>query len=148
MEIRKANITDLKALANLFNDYRVWYRKESDIDGARDFLSERIENNESVIYVASDKDGKLVGFTQLYPIFSSTRMKRLWLLNDLFIDENFRGRGLSKLLMNAAKELCRKTKACAVALETEKNNDIGNKLYPSVEFELNNDSNFYEWTCE
>ena len=100
---------------------------------------------ESIIYAAENENGKLVGFTQLYPIFSSTRMKRMWLLNDLFVDPDFRGLGVSKQLINKAKELARSNNACGILLETEKSNDIGNKLYPSMDFELES-NNFYFWT--
>ena len=148
MKVRAAVIKDLVELTNLFNDYRVWYRKVADLEGARTFLKERIENSESVIFVAVNKEDKLAGFTQLYPFYSSTRMKRTWLLNDLFVDSAHRGLGISKLLIDVAKDHCRKTGGCAVSLETEKSNDIGNNLYPAVGFELNDDHNFYEWTCE
>ena len=146
MEIRQASLEDIEGLVEAFEAYRIWYRKEADAVGAKMFLSERIKNKESVIYVAVEEQ-KILGFTQLYPLFSSTRMKRLWLLNDLFVHQDQRGKGISKLLIEAAKTLCRDTGACAVMLETEISNEIGNKLYPSIGFELNTSHNFYEWSC-
>ena len=143
-KIYQAGLDHLSELVNLFDAYRVWYRKPSDKATAVNFLTERIEQKESIIYVA-ESDGKLVGFTQLYPLFSSTRMKRMWLLNDLFVDANYRGRGISKALINAAKELAQSTNACGVLLETEKSNTIGNNLYPATGFELES-NNFYFWT--
>ncbi|PZP43428.1 MAG: GNAT family N-acetyltransferase, partial [Pseudopedobacter saltans] len=113
---------------------------------ASSFLKERIENADSVIFVAEDESKNLVGFTQLYPLFSSTRMKKLWLLNDLFVHSDFRGKGISVALIEKTKELCQKTDACAVMLETAKSNKIGNNLYPRTGFLLNTESNFYEWT--
>jgi len=129
----------------LFDAYRVWYRKNSNKAMAKQFLTERVENKESIIYACENENGKLVGFTQLYPIFSSTRMKRMWLLNDLFVAPDFRGKGISKMLINQAKDLCQKTNACGVLLETETTNDIGNKLYPATGFELE-ENNFYFWS--
>ncbi|ROI00435.1 GNAT family N-acetyltransferase [Chryseobacterium daecheongense] len=142
---RKATIQDLSQLAELFDQYRIFYHKESDIPAAENFLKERIEKKDSEIFVAENED-KLVGFVQLYPLFSSTRMKRYWLLNDLYVNENYRGKGFSKELIEEAKELCRSTNACGVLLETGKSNDIGNQLYPSCGFELYDSVNFYEWT--
>lgn len=142
---RKAIIQDLPQLAGLFDQYRVFYHKESDLLSAESFLKERIENKDSEIYVA-ENDGDLVGFVQLYPLFSSTRMKRYWLLNDLFVNENHRGKGFSKELIEDAKGLAKSTDASGVLLETGKSNDIGNKLYPSCGFELYDEVNFYEWT--
>ncbi|GAB0156744.1 GNAT family N-acetyltransferase [Chryseobacterium sp. Alg-005] len=142
---RKATIQDLTQLAELFDQYRIFYHKESDIPAAENFLIERIEKGDSEIFVA-ENDNKLVGFVQLYPIFSSTRMKRYWLLNDLYVNGSHRGKGYSKELIEDAKELCRSTQACGVLLETGKSNDIGNQLYPACGFELYDSVNFYEWT--
>ena len=144
MKIIQADPRNLDQIVELFDAYRVWYGKDSDKSGANDFLSDRLSQQESLIY-ACQVDDQLVGFTQLYPIFSSTRMQRMWLLNDLFVAAEFRGQGISKLLIERAKELARSTDACGVLLETEKSNDIGNQLYPSVGFELEG-NNFYFWT--
>lgn len=142
---RKAAIQDLLQLAELFDQYRVFYHKESDIPAAEKFLKERIENKDSEIFVA-ENEGKLVGFVQLYPLFSSTRMKRYWLLNDLFVNENYRGKGFSKELIEKAKQLAKFTNASGILLETGKSNDVGNQLYPSCGFEIYDEVNFYEWT--
>jgi GNAT superfamily N-acetyltransferase len=142
---RKTTINDLSQLTELFDQYRVFYHKDSDIPAAENFLKERIEYKDSEIFVA-ESEGKLVGFVQLYPLFSSTRMKRYWLLNDLYVNENYRGNGFSKELIEESKELAKSTNAAGVLLETGKGNDIGNKLYPSCGFELYDSVNFYEWT--
>jgi GNAT superfamily N-acetyltransferase len=144
MEVRKATIDDLPALAELFNGYRIFYKKQSDIEGAKQFLKDRITNKESEIFV-SFSGSAMTGFTQLYPLFSSTRMKRLWLLNDLFVLEKFRGQGFSMALIEQAKELCRQTGACGFMLETAKTNDIGNQLYPKMGLELDKEHNVYSW---
>lgn len=146
MKIIQVFESQIESVAQLFDAYRFWYGKPSDIQAAIDFLTARIKSSESVIYACENDEGELVGFTQLYPIFSSTRMKRLWLLNDLFVAEEFRGQGISKLLIERAKELARETDACGVMLETQKTNEVGNKLYPHVGFELEDDVNFYFWT--
>jgi len=146
MQIRKATTSDLDQLSNLFDQFRIFYQKPADKQAALAFLKERLENNESEIFVAQDGN-LLCGFTQLYPLFSSTRMKRLWLLNDLYVAPPYRGKGISKQLIEAAKNLCRQSNACAVMLETAKSNLIGNNLYPAMGFELNTEFNFYEWPC-
>lgn len=140
---RKAIITDLPQLAELFDQYRIFYHKESDIPAASTFLQDRLENKDSEIFVA-EENGLLTGFVQLYPIFSSTRMQRYWLLNDLYINEKYRGKGYSKELIEQAKELCKTSNACGILLETGKSNDIGNQLYPACGFELYDSVNFYE----
>ncbi len=145
MQFRAIDKKDLELVANLLDGYRVYYKKDSDYEGAKAFLSQRIQQQDSKIYVAETKPGTLAGFVQLYPLFSSTRMKKLWLLNDLFVAPAFRGQRVSVGLINKAKELVQTSGACGMFLETEKTNKIGNSLYPSVGFELNEGSNFYEW---
>jgi GNAT superfamily N-acetyltransferase len=142
--IRRATIYDLLPLALLFDQYRVFYRKNSNKNAAEVFLKARIENDESVIFVHLE-NGILTGFVQLYPLYSSTNMKKLWLLNDLYVNDKHRGKGISKKLINAAKDLCKETDAVGLMLETEKSNIIGNQLYPNVDFLKDEDHNYYFW---
>ena len=148
MTIKKANKEDLEQLTILFDQYRQFYGKETDLTGAKLFLTERIVNQDSEIYVGENKEGLLTGFVQLYPLFSSTRMKKYWLLNDLFVNVTFRGQGISVQLIERAKKLVRDTHACGMYLETEKTNVVGNNLYPKAGFEFNDYANFYEWNNE
>ena len=130
MKIREAKISDIDNLSSLFNSYRMFYGKDSNIGVAKKFLESRIKLCDSKIYV-SEVDQCLTGFVQLYPIFSSTRVSKYWLLNDLFVDANERGKGYSKHLIKKAKNLVKDTSACGMMLETDKTNNIGNYLYPS-----------------
>jgi ribosomal protein S18 acetylase RimI-like enzyme len=148
MNYRKAENRDLDSLSILFDKYRVFYRKETDIENAKNFLTERVSNNDSEIFVAENPENELVGFVQLYPLFSSTRMQKMWLLNDLFVNPEFRNKGISIGLIDKAKMLVKESNACGMFLETEKSNLIGNNLYPRTGFELNKESNFYEWNSK
>ena len=132
-------------VVKLFDAYRIFYRKTSDLVAATKFIGDRLTQNDAVIFLAIDDVHQAVGFTQLYPSFSSTKMQRMWILNDLYVDQKHRGKGISKRLINQAKQLCHDTNACGLLLETETNNTIGNSLYPAVGFkrEINN---FYFWS--
>lgn len=143
--IRKATINDLNRVVELFDRYRVFYKKESDKQKAEEFLSQRIKINDSEIFIAEADNNNLVGFVQLYPLFSSTRMQRLWLLNDLFVNMEYRGKGIAKQLIDKAKNHCIQTNACGLILETEKKNVIGNELYPKVGFSLDEEHDYYTW---
>lgn len=140
MIIREATLNDLDAVAKLFDSYRAFYRKPPDIAAAKKFLQQRITCRESVIFIADENEA--VAFAQLYPLFSSTRLKRLWLLNDLFVQVDFRRKGISKLLISTCFQLAKETKACGVMLETERGNTIANQLYQKMGFQLI-ESNFY-----
>ena len=142
-----ATLTDLDSLAEMFDLYRQFYRQQPDLSGARTFISERIRLKDSVIYVAKDKND-YTGFVQCYPLFTSVGMKKLWLLNDLYVKHEFRSKGISKQLISKCKQLAKDTGAKGLMLETEKSNTIGNKLYPQEGFVLNDSSNFYVWSAE
>ena len=85
ISVKKAVIEDISGVAKLFNSYRMFYKQEADIDLAFSFISERIRNSESVIFIAQDSEGNYLGFIQLYPTFSSVSAKKSWVLNDLFV---------------------------------------------------------------
>lgn len=146
--VRRASLHDLDRLTDLFEQYRAFYKVPADAPGARLFLYQRMERDESVIYVCEEGAGDLVGFVQLFPLFSSTRLKRYWLLNDLYVQPESRGEGASLLLLDAAKTLCRVTAACGMYLETAKSNSVGNTLYPRAGFRLDAENNFYLWDTD
>lgn len=143
---RKATLVDLEQLHLLFDAYRVFYHKESDKNGAYHFLQERIENDESVVFVDINSENTISGFVQLYPLFSSTRMKRLWLLNDLYVAEHARKTGVARRLLDACKYFCLETGAAGFILETAKDNIEANHLYQAFGLSLDTDHNYY--TCK
>lgn len=145
IEVRKATIEDLNLVVELFDRYRVFYEKESDKEKVERFIFERLKIDDSQIFVAETDNRNLVGFVQLYPVFSSTKMQRLWLLNDLFVNKEYRGKGISKQLIEISKSLCKQTNACGLILETAKTNVIGNELYPKEGFSLDTEHNYYSW---
>jgi GNAT superfamily N-acetyltransferase len=124
----RAELDDLDALAPLFDGYRQFYKQPSDLTGARAFLADRIKRGESVIFVAV-VDGAIVGFTQLYPLFSSVSLKRLWLLNDLFVTPNARGSGAGRALLARAERHAVETGAKGLTLTTQDTNLTAQRLY-------------------
>jgi GNAT superfamily N-acetyltransferase len=126
--VRQATVQDLDALTPLFDAYRVFYRKASDPGGARSFLWDRFSNLESVVFLAEVK-GKAVGFTQLYPSFSSGSMARILVLNDLYVAPEERGKGAGRALLAAAAEYGRTTGALRLTLQTELTNARAQQLY-------------------
>ncbi len=126
----RAELDDLDALVPLFDGYRRFYEQPSDVAGARAFLGERIKRNESVIFLAV-ADGTIVGFTQLYPLFFSVSMERLWLLNDLFVAADARKTGAGRALLARAERHARETGAKGLTLTTGNANLTAQRLYES-----------------
>ena len=139
MKITQVTTAELEAVVPLFDNYRVFYGQASDLDVARSFLAERIEKSESVILLAKDDEGQPVGFTQLYPSFSSVSAERTWILNDLYVLEECRGQGIGRQLLNAAREYAISTKAKGISLQTARDNINAQKLYESVGYVMNTD---------
>ena len=142
MNILKVTLNELDQVSQLFNQYRMFYGQASNLEGAKEFIKERIENNESVIFLAVENDSP-AGFVQLYPIFTSVGMNRKWLLNDLFVAEDYRRHGVGKALMNKAKDLAVETRAAGILLETTKDNVKAQALYESLGYEKEDAVYFY-----
>ena len=128
---RRANIADLDAIAPLFDAYRQFYRQPSDLPRAREYLKERIERKESVIFVAQTSSREIVGFCQLYPTFYSVRVAHTYVLYDLFVSPAARGTGAGRALMLAAEIHAAKTGAARMELSTARDNKIAQSLYES-----------------
>ncbi|SEN98724.1 Acetyltransferase (GNAT) family protein [Paenibacillus sophorae] len=129
----RAGLEDLERIVPLFDEYRIFYRQESDRAGAGAFLEERLRREESVIFLAIEEDGeggeRAVGFTQLYPSFSSVTMQRLWILNDLYVTEKARESGAGALLMETAREFAKETGTKGLTLTTWTDNFTAQRLY-------------------
>ena len=128
MTIRKAVIEDIDSLSVLFDQYRIFYKQTPNLAGAKQFLTERIKQKESVIFVAV-LDKIMVGFTQLYPVFSSVGMKSAWLLNDLFVAEEARGSGAADALLKAARDMGADTSSSWLLLQTATTNHRAQRVY-------------------
>ena len=126
--IRRATLADLDALAPLFDGYRRFYAQAGDLDRARDFLRERLSRDQSVVLLAL-QGGTPAGFTRRYPIFSSVRTARTWLLNDLFVAEHARRGGVARALLEAAAAFGRTDGAAGLVLETTVDNAPARALY-------------------
>lgn len=134
MQIIKANLDRLSIAAQLFDEYRQFYRQASDLNAASDFLHERFSKNESQFFLALDEHGKGIGFVQLYPGFSSVKMKRMWILNDLYVNSASRLNGVASALIDAAKTLAIETGSVSIMLETANDNAEAQQLYRKFGF--------------
>ncbi|MEJ5148473.1 GNAT family N-acetyltransferase [Sphingobacterium sp. MYb388] len=121
IKIHQANINDIEDLEVIFSLYLKFYKVESIRDDNITFLKERVQNNESVIFTAK-KDDEIVGFTQLFPSFSSASLKKVYILNDLFVLENYRNQGIAKLLIHQVIEFAKENNCARVSLSTARNN--------------------------
>jgi GNAT superfamily N-acetyltransferase len=142
LRIVRATAKDAERVTPLFDAYRQFYKQKPDLASARAFIAERLQADESVIFLALDGE-KVVGFVQLYPCFSSTAMKRMWILNDLFVTPEARRGGAARALMERARQWAVETKADGLWLETAVDNHPAQRLYESLGWKR--DKDFYRY---
>ncbi len=144
--IRRAAVDDVDLIAPLFDAYRQFYEQQPDLDLARRFIKERLQKDESIIFLATaERDDKVigVGFTQLYPTFCSVEAKNIWVLYDLYVVPDVRRSGIGRKLMNEAREMAKKTGAVRIGLSTAVTNKQAQALYEQLGYEREDE--FYEY---
>jgi ribosomal protein S18 acetylase RimI-like enzyme len=136
MRIIKATLEHLDLLAPLFVKYREFYGELPFPDSSREFLEKRLSRDESVIYLALpvDDDSRLLGFCQLYPSYSSLSLKRVWILNDIYVAEDARRQLVADHQMRTAKKMAKDTQAVRMRVSTSSNNEVAHKVYESIGF--------------
>lgn len=120
----------------MFDQYREFYDRDSNLVAVRTFLAERLNTGDSILFLAQDGE-EVLGFTQLYPSFSSVSMGRIFILNDLFVAENACRRGVRKALIDAAIRHAKATGTARLGLSTAKFNETAQALYQET-----------GWVCE
>ncbi len=130
--IERAGPADIDAVLPLFQAYLAFYRRKRTDEEARAFLSERIAHEQSVIFVARDAAGAAIGFTQLYPFFSSLELRPTWLLNDLYVAPTARRSGVALALLRRAEAHARETGATRMTLDTAISNRTAQRVYENA----------------
>ncbi len=144
MKVIHASLNNLQALIPLFDGYRLFYKQASNRRAVQNFLTERFHEKDSVILIALDEKGNGLGFTQLYPSFSSVFMQRVYILNDLFVYEKARGQGIGEALMERAKQFAREMGSKGLTLETAIDNPA-QELYKRLGWVKDTEVNHYTW---
>ena len=145
-KIIEANIKHLDEVARLFNLYRIFYKQPDDLERAHQFIKSRMEMKESIIFVSNNADGTLSGFVQLYPSFCSVSTIPMLILYDLFVDPDTRTKGIGRALMNKARQYAKENGFKRLELSTAKDNFIGQSLYESLGYEV--DDEFLHYSLE
>ena len=133
LKVRRATKDDVQELGQLFADYRVFYKQEYELKKSIAFISQRLQNNESVVFIAIEGN-KLAGFIQLYSSFTSIGIQEIWILNDLYIHPDYRRNGAAKMLLNYVFDFSKKTNRKKVILSTAFDNERAQRLYEKTGF--------------
>ncbi|MGK0500579.1 MAG: AcrR family transcriptional regulator/ribosomal protein S18 acetylase RimI-like enzyme [Oceanicoccus sp.] len=144
--ILQATELHLPQLAEIFDCYRQFYQIPSNPKNALHYLSERLQNKQSVIYMALDDNNSAVGFCQLYPSFCSVDGGAIWILYDLYVNNTERKNGVAQALMETAKQMAVTTGALRIDLETATDNFAGQALYEKLGYQQDNE--FYKYSLK
>ncbi len=145
-EIIKANVNHIKQVGELFDLYRQFYKYVSNINESTDYISERIKNNESIIFIATNKQKEAIGFVQLYETFGSLDLGKIIILYDLYVKKDHRKNKIGRQLMLKSHEYAKKINAKRIQLSTATDNFIGQSLYESLGYVK--DADFYTYDFE
>lgn len=136
IEIRKIDKDEYGLVADMFNKYRVFYKQASDLELAKEYLRERLSNNEAQVFLAYDSiASEFLGFTLLYARFSSVSTIKNWHIGDLYVEPNQRKRGIGQKLLQTAVDFATEEKAKFVSLNTAKDNFTAQKVYEDFGFD-------------
>lgn len=165
VRIRQANgENDVPEVSRLFNNYRIFYGQHSDLKGARCFIQERFRNEESIIFIAELGDAgegasaeaesicqysgesqvRAAGFVQIYPSFSSVSMGPIWVLNDLYVDSDYRKQGIARKLLQAVAGEAKERQIIRITLSTAVSNLQAQALYESEAYTQDQSFMYYE----
>jgi ribosomal protein S18 acetylase RimI-like enzyme len=145
-EIIKANVKHIKQVGELFDLYRQFYKYVSNIKDSTDYISERMKNNESIIFFATNKQKEAMGFVQLYETFGSLDLGKIIILYDLYVKKDHRKNKIGRQLMLKSHEYAKKINAKRIQLRTATDNFIGQSLYESLGYVK--DADFYTYDFE
>ena len=145
-EIIKANVNHIKQVGELFDLYRQFYKYVSNINESTDYISERMKNNESIIFFATNKQKEAMGFVQLYETFGSLDLGKIIILYDLYVKKDHRKNKIGRQLMLKSHEYAKKINAKLIQLSTATDNFIGQSLYESLGYVK--DADFYTYDFE
>ncbi|MEE9363316.1 MAG: GNAT family N-acetyltransferase [Cellulophaga sp.] len=143
IKINLATENQIPALVPLFNSYRIFYQQESNEEACNTFLKERLSKQESIIFIAYEND-IAIGFTQLYKTFSSVTLQPYYILNDLYVSDTHRQKGIATIILNKAKDFCIEKQYKGLQLETDVDNPA-QKLYEKLGWKRNTDTFHYFW---
>ena len=142
LQIKIAQPDDFEKIGEVFNLYRQFYEKESNIEACKNYIHERLINNEAqIFYIENEKE--CMGITQLYTTFDSLELSKKIILYDLFVRSEYRNKGIGRMLMNAAKSFAERKGVTSIELSTSINNKNAQSLYESLDYQR--DTEFYDY---
>ncbi len=145
-KIINAEEKHIEEIGVLFDLYRQFYKYESNLIESTNYIKERINNNESTIFIAISDANEAIGFVQLYETFGSLDLGKIVILYDLYVKADHRKNNIGRKLMIKSHKYAKKINAKRIQLSTAIDNYIGQSLYESLGYVKDDD--FYTYDFE
>jgi GNAT superfamily N-acetyltransferase len=133
VDIAPIAVEELEELLPLIAAYQRFYEVEA-VDGERNraFFRRFLAPSGDGLLLGARSGGQLVGYACLYWHFSSLEACESVLMNDLFVDEQARGQGVGRALIEAAAAVAREREVPFVEWSTAPDNKTAQRLYDST----------------
>jgi GNAT superfamily N-acetyltransferase len=129
--VGQADLGDLLPLMRGYSDfYEVAPTDDALLDLSRALIAD--PEREGVQLIARDDDRTPMGFATVYWMWSTNRAARIGVMNDLFVAEHARRRGVGEALIARCHDLARERGAVSLQWQTAPDNHPAQSLYERV----------------
>ncbi|HEX5930009.1 MAG TPA: GNAT family N-acetyltransferase [Solirubrobacterales bacterium] len=133
LEIAPIAPAEYERLLPLIAAYQRFYEvEEIDEERNRSFFRRFLAPSEDGMLLGARSGGEPIGYACLYWHFSSTQALETVLMNDLFVSEGARGRGVGRALIEASAAVARERGAAQLEWSTAPGNLTAQRLYDST----------------
>jgi ribosomal protein S18 acetylase RimI-like enzyme len=130
----EASVSDLEKLTELMRRYYQADGLRFDHDRALAAFQELLCHSEFGRVWMIETGGDTAGYVVLCYGFSMEYGGRDAILDDLYLEQAYRGQGIGKLALKYVEEHCEKAGICAIHLEVSRSNTIAQELYRKAGF--------------
>ncbi len=135
IEIQEAKEQDLPAIIDLYKQLDTSNSEQLSIEEAIQMFRKINTYPDYKLYVAV-KDGQIVGtFTLLIMDSLAHRGKSSGIVEDVVVDEQWRGKGIGKLMMQFAMNYCKRDGCAKLALSSNMKRLAAHQFYESLGFQ-------------
>lgn len=130
--IRRLNAEDGKRWAELWQSYNEFYERTVEERVTLRLWKQLLDENSDTYGFAAEYDGKLVGFTHLFFVYSTSNWNPRCYMQDLFADPIVRGKGVGRMLIEAVYTEADRRDASQTYWLTQDFNTTARRLYDKV----------------
>ena len=131
-------LSDIETVVSMMQEFYAIDNYPMDIDVSKALFQEFISNENLGKAWLIFSDNEIIGYVILTFIFSFEYQGRIAFLDELYLNENARGKGIGSQAIQFVVEESKKLALQLIYLEIENHNQNAQKLYIASGFELHN----------